>query len=87
MEIGRETLDLGFLLIQMEASEKEIKNAMIELAAISSTDGFLFHCEDINPLEQPHMKYSGYRVKFEAQFGRMKDRISILEQTMVRTTT
>ena len=59
----------------MEASENEIKKTMMEVVAIKSTDGFLFHYEDISPLEQPHMKYPGYRVNFEAKFGRMKDRI------------
>ena len=61
----------------MEASENEIKKTMMEVVAIKSTDGFLFHYEDISPLEQPHMKYPGYRVNFEAKFGRMKDRIHI----------
>jgi predicted nucleotidyltransferase component of viral defense system len=77
MEIGRETVDLDFLLTQMEASENEIKKALMEIVATESTDGFLFHYEDISPLEQPHMKYPGYRVNFEAKFGRMKDRIHI----------
>jgi len=77
MEIGRETVDLDFLLTRMEASENEIKKAMIEIAATESTDGFMFHYEDISLLEQPHMKYPGYRVNFEAKFGRMKDRIHI----------
>lgn len=43
MEIGRETIDLDFLLTRMETSENEIKKAMIEVVSIKSTDGFLFH--------------------------------------------
>lgn len=77
MEIGRETVDLDFLLTRMETSENEIKEAMIEVVSIKSTDGFLFHYEDMNLLKQPHMKYPGYRVNFEVKFGRMKDRIHI----------
>jgi hypothetical protein len=77
MKIGRETVDLDFLITRMEASENEIKKAMMKVVAIKSTDGFLFKCEGITPLEQPHMKYPGYRVNFEAKFGRMKDRIHI----------
>lgn len=77
MEIGRETVDLDFLLTRMETSENEIKKAMIEVVSIKSTDGFLFHYKDMNLLKQPHMKYPGYRVNFEVKFGRMKDRIHI----------
>jgi len=77
MEIGRETMDLDFLLTHMEASEDEIKGAMMEISEIQSGDGFLFHYEGIEPLNQPHMQYPGYRVSLETTFGRMKDRIHI----------
>jgi len=77
MEIGRETIDLDFLLTRMEASEEEIKKAMLEIVATELMDGFVFHYQDISPLEQPHMKYPGYRVNFEVTFGRMKDKIHI----------
>lgn len=77
MKIGRETVDLDFLLTHMKASEKEIKKAMMEIVATKSGDGFLFHYKDITPLEQPHMKYPGYRVNFEVNFGHMKDTIHI----------
>lgn len=43
MEIGRETVDLDFLITRMETSENEIKKSMIEIVSIKSTDGFLFH--------------------------------------------
>ncbi|MEL7431560.1 MAG: nucleotidyl transferase AbiEii/AbiGii toxin family protein [Chlamydiota bacterium] len=77
MEIGRETVDLDFLFICMKANENEVKKAMIDVASIQATDGFLFHYEGMSSLEQPHMKYPGYRVDFEAKFGRVKDRIHI----------
>lgn len=59
MKIGRETVDLDFLLTRMETSENEIKKAMVEVVSIKSIDGFLFHYEDISLLEQPHMKHPG----------------------------
>lgn len=77
MEIGRETIDLDFLLTRMEASEDEIQKAMIEICATKSTDGFLFHFDSIRLLEHPHMQYLGYQVTFKAAFGQMKDRIHI----------
>lgn len=76
-DIGRETVDLDFLLTQAKASEDEIRKAIIEIISIHSTDGFFFHYREINHLEQPHMKYPGYRVNLEVNFGRMRDRIHI----------
>lgn len=76
-EIGRETVDLDFLLHQKKASENEIKKAMMEIIATQSKDGFLFHYRGISHLEQPHMKCPGYKVNLEVNFGRMRDRIHI----------
>jgi predicted nucleotidyltransferase component of viral defense system len=77
MEIGRETIDLDFLLTKMNASEGEIEQAVMEIVATESIDGFSFHYEDIELLEQPHMDYPGYRVSLGVAFRRMKDRIHI----------
>lgn len=77
LEIGRETIDLDFLLTRTEASVEKIKEALMEVIAIESNDGFSFQYAEINLLEQPHMKYPGYRVQIEAKFGHMKDRIHI----------
>ena len=77
MEIGRETTDLDFLLIRMNAGEDEITRAMMEIIATESTDGFTFNFETIELLQQPHMNYPGYRVNLRGAFGRMKDKIHI----------
>jgi predicted nucleotidyltransferase component of viral defense system len=77
MEIGRETTDLDFLLTSINASEDEIKEAIEEIIAIESEDGFSFSYEGIELLEQPHMDYPGYRVGLKAAFGRMRDKIQI----------
>ncbi|CAF23241.1 nucleotidyl transferase AbiEii/AbiGii toxin family protein [Candidatus Protochlamydia amoebophila] len=77
MEIGRETTDLDFLLTSINASEDEIKEAIEEVIAIESEDGFSFSYEGIELLEQPHMDYPGYRVGLKAIFGRMRDKIQI----------
>lgn len=75
MEIGRETMDLDFLLTKMKAKEKEIKEAVNEIISLKLKDGFLFTYANIEFLEQPHMDYTGYRVSLQAAFGRMKDKI------------
>jgi predicted nucleotidyltransferase component of viral defense system len=77
MEIGRETMDLDFLLTKMNASESEIRQAVTEIIGAESTDGFSFHYESIELLEQPHMDYPGHRISLKTTFGRMKDRIHI----------
>lgn len=77
MEIGRETMDLDFLLTKMKAKKKEIKEAINEIASLQLRDGFLFKYESIESLEQPHMDYMGYRVSLHAIFGRMRDKIYI----------
>ncbi|MBA2728305.1 MAG: nucleotidyl transferase AbiEii/AbiGii toxin family protein [Parachlamydiaceae bacterium] len=77
MEIGRETTDLDFLLTSINASEDEIKEAIEEIIAIETEDGFTFSYEGIDLLEQPHMDYPGYRVGLKATFGRMRDKIQI----------
>lgn len=77
MEIGRETTDLDFLLTKMNVSEADIKNAVQEIASETVEDGFTFIYESIEPLEQPHMNYPGYRVTLKATFSNMKDKIQI----------
>lgn len=77
MEIGRETTDLDFLLTKMNASEAEIKEATQEIGSVTLGDGFTFIYETIEPLEQPHMNYPGYRVTLKATFSNMKDKIQI----------
>jgi predicted nucleotidyltransferase component of viral defense system len=77
LTIGRETTDLDFLLTNMQASQEDIKNALEEIIAVNSEDGFIFICEDIELLEQPHMDYPGYRVSLKANFGCMRDKIQV----------
>lgn len=77
LEIGRETTDLDFLLTKMNADEVEIKNATQEIASVTLEDGFTFTYETIEPLEQPHMNYPGYRVTLKATFSNMKDKVQI----------
>lgn len=77
IEIGRETTDLDFLLTKMNADEVEIKNATQEIASVTLEDGFTFTYETIEPLEQPHMNYPGYRVTLKSTFSNMKDKVQI----------
>ena len=68
MEIRRETTDLDFLLVNMNASEDEIKQTIQDVISIESEGGFLFGYEKIDLLEQPHMDYPRYRISLKATF-------------------
>lgn len=77
MKIGRETVDLDFLLARMKGEEKELQRICEEIANISCNDGFSFAFAKIEPLSQPHMNYPGYRITLNAEFAKMKDKIHI----------
>lgn len=77
MKIGRETVDLDFLLTRMTAGLKTLQEIFEEILEISSEDGFTFSFESIALLSQPHMEYSGYRITLRVFFGKIKDKIQI----------
>jgi predicted nucleotidyltransferase component of viral defense system len=77
MKIGRETVDLDFLLTRMNAEVKGLQEVFEEIVSISSDDGFIFSFEGIEILSQPHMEYPGYRTTFKVSFAKMKDKIHV----------
>ena len=77
MKIGRETVDLDFLLTRMTAEVKALQEVFEEIVSIPSNDGFTFSFEVIERLSQPHMQYPGYRTTFKASFAKMKDKIHV----------
>lgn len=56
MKIGRETVDLDFLLTRMDAEVNEIQKVFEEIVSIPSEDGFIFSFEGIETLSQPHLE-------------------------------
>lgn len=44
---------------------------------MQSEDGFSFSLFKMEPLDQPHMEYPGYRVTLEITFGNVKENIQI----------
>jgi predicted nucleotidyltransferase component of viral defense system len=77
MKIGRETVDLDFLLTRMNAEAKALQEVFEEIVSISSDDGFAFTFESIDLLSQPHMEYPGYRTTLRASFAKMKDKVHV----------
>jgi predicted nucleotidyltransferase component of viral defense system len=77
MRIGRETVDLDFLLIRMKAEKATLEEICKEITAVSLDDGFTFSFANVELLSQPHMDYPGYRITFNTRFAKMKDKIRI----------
>ena len=77
IEIGRETADLDFLLMRMNAEEKELQEVFGQIITVHSADGFTFSFGSIELLKQPHMDYPGYRVILNTRLANMKDKIQI----------
>jgi len=77
MKIGRETVDLDFLLTRMKAEKGTIEEICKEIAEVSLDDGFIFSFAGIELLSQPHMDYPGYRITLNVLFAKMKDKIHI----------
>ncbi len=77
MKIGRETVDLDFLLTHVHANVKALQEVFEEIISISSDDGFTFSFESIELLSQPHMEYPGYRITLKVSFAKMKDKIHV----------
>lgn len=77
MKIGRETVDLDFLLTRMNAETDTLKQVFQEIISVTSDDGFTFSFESIELLSQPHMEYPGYRTTLKTFFGKMKDKIHV----------
>lgn len=77
MKIGRETVDLDFLLTRMKAEKATLEEICKEIAAVSLDDGFIFSFTGVELLSQPHMDYPGYRITLNTHFAKMKDKIHI----------
>ncbi len=77
MEIGRETMDLDFLLTRMNAEGNELRKIFEEIISVHSDDGFVFSFHSLQTLNQPHTNYPGYRVVLNTTFAKMKDKIQV----------
>lgn len=75
--LGRETMDLDFLLERIKAEITQVTVTIKNLAFINCHDGFVFTLDKVEYLSQPHMAYPGYRAFINARFGNMRDKIHI----------
>ncbi len=75
--IGRETKDLDFLVKKLSNTNKTLTNALEEICKIDLNDGFSFTNIRIDPLDHPHMDYTGAQISLIAKFGGTKTQINI----------
>ena len=75
--IARETTDIDLLARRFQTETPHIKNILIEICNIQINDNIAMSFESVDELDHTHMNYPGYRIKLNAQFGKMRDRIQI----------
>lgn len=68
IRIGRETVDLDFLMRNLESTAESIEAAITDIANVDLRDFFKFEYESIEKLDQPHMEYNGYRVTLKMTY-------------------
>ncbi|MDY0040542.1 MAG: nucleotidyl transferase AbiEii/AbiGii toxin family protein [Desulforhabdus sp.] len=77
LDTNRETVDLDFLLTKLKAQADGIRAVIEEIAAVDLKDGFTFSWSSTEELSQPHMEYTGFRVRLTANFGNVRDGVQI----------
>lgn len=77
IDIGRETVDLDFVLRNVDTEVNKLKQTFEVIATGKNEDGLVFHCEKVEELAHLHMNYSGYRITIDAHFGTLKDKIHV----------
>jgi len=77
IDIGRETVDLDFLLTKSKGEQSEIRTIFEEITGLTLADGFSFSWDGIEELAQPHMNYPGFRISLNAAIGKMRDKVQV----------
>lgn len=77
LEIGRETIDIDFLLTKARSESAILENTFRDISSITIEDSMFFEFDKIEFLDQPHMEYPGFRIFLNASFGKMRDKIKI----------
>lgn len=75
--IARETTDIDLLARSLQAGKSQIEHILVEICNMQINDHIDMSFDSIEELEHTHMNYPGYRVKINAQFGKMRDRIQV----------
>jgi len=77
LPLGRETVDLDFLAVNITASVDVIQEAIERVLGTAADDGFSFTDLKVIPLSHPHMKYPGFTIQAMAHLGGTRTLLSI----------
>ena len=77
IKLGRETKDVDFLLKESSAEMSDIKRAFQEICNLDVGDGFSYKFYRIEPLRLEISSRFCYRLSFDLNFGKMKDRTQV----------
>jgi len=77
LEIGRETIDLDFLVTKLKSEAPAIEKVVRDIVSENLGDGLEYSWSSIEELSQPHMGYPGFRVSINVVCERMKDKIQL----------
>ena len=77
ISIGRETIDIDFLVTKIKSEMGVMEKIIKEIALSQLDDGFHFSWFSGEELNQPHMEYVGFRIRLNVKFGKMKDKVQI----------
>lgn len=79
LAIGRQTIDLDFLMTKLKAEEPVVKKTFEDIAHTPSDDGFELKFVRIESLTQAHMEYPGFRVILNIKLieGKLTDNLQI----------
>lgn len=77
IELGRETRDIDFLIMQVNSNNKTIKVMLEEISNIDIGDSFKFSSVNVGELSIEHKKYPGYRVTVQGTLGQIRNNVSI----------
>lgn len=77
LSIGRETIDLDFLLKGLEAEEERLLSIIKEIASIPLTDGFVFDSISIEERRHIQTPYPGFNLGLSARCGQTSTKITL----------
>lgn len=77
IDLGRETKDIDFLLVQMKGSLLSIQTMMDNIANVEIHDGFTFSEVTVSELSLVHKKYPGYRIAIQGHLGQIRNKVTI----------
>jgi predicted nucleotidyltransferase component of viral defense system len=77
LDLGRDTRDLDFLAIRIEAERSNIESHLREISSTRVEDGFNFELKSISELKHTHMNYPGFSASFLVSFGKLKEHLEI----------